>query len=614
MRICRICVENFRNFKHLDVKTGEQLVIVGENKVGKTNLLHALRLVLDPSLPDSVRQLRKTDFWDGLKGHLTKDTVIRVSVDLTDFEDDEDLLAILAEHIVEVEPLVARLTYLFRPKVNNPEYDPSSEVDYEFLVFGGDREENRIGYELRRRIPLDLMPALRDAEGDLAAWTRSPLRPLLNRATEAIDRHHLTTVSEKVREATGAVLDIPHKDDPQQKPLRALEKEVYKTIKDFVGERQALQTALGFSATDPEKLLQSIRLLIDGGKRTVGDASLGSANLLYITLLSIQINQLVAINERSHTFLAIEEPEAHLHPHLQRLVYRDFLSPRAHLADNKRGERRPQTLLLTTHSPHILSVAPLSSIVLLKAEKQKDEDGVEYTHTVGLSAGALKLDANEVADLERYLDVNRGELLFARGVILVEGTAEEYLVPAFASLHGYPLDEYGITVCSVSGTNFIPYVKLLGKQGFDIPFAVITDRDPRADGGEPLGKSRVMRLLKHISLEGQQASDGLENGWETMGKACGIFVNQHTLEIDLFDIASELVCSVLEELTENREAKARVQTWRQNPCALDQERFLKDIEEIGKGRFAQRLASRVKAVHCPSYIREAIEYVAAKCQ
>nr|WP_298980606.1 AAA family ATPase [uncultured Caldilinea sp.] len=109
MRICRICVENFRNFKHLDVKTGEQLVIVGENKVGKTNLLHALRLVLDPSLPDSVRQLRKTDFWDGLKGHLTKDTVIRVSVDLTDFEDDEDLLAILAEHIVEVEPLVARV-------------------------------------------------------------------------------------------------------------------------------------------------------------------------------------------------------------------------------------------------------------------------------------------------------------------------------------------------------------------------------------------------------------------------------------------------------------------------------------------------------------------------
>jgi putative ATP-dependent endonuclease of OLD family len=66
MRRSRIIIKNFRNFKSLDVKLGDHAVILGENKVGKTNLLFALRLILDPSLPDSTRRLRLDDFWDGL--------------------------------------------------------------------------------------------------------------------------------------------------------------------------------------------------------------------------------------------------------------------------------------------------------------------------------------------------------------------------------------------------------------------------------------------------------------------------------------------------------------------------------------------------------------------
>lgn len=62
MRLSRIIVKNFRNFKSLDVKLGEHAVVLGENKVGKTNLLFALRLILDPSLPDSSKRLRLDDF------------------------------------------------------------------------------------------------------------------------------------------------------------------------------------------------------------------------------------------------------------------------------------------------------------------------------------------------------------------------------------------------------------------------------------------------------------------------------------------------------------------------------------------------------------------------
>lgn len=66
MRLSRIAIKNFRNFKHLDVQLGEHAVVLGENKVGKTNLLFALRLILDPTLSDSQRRLRQEDFWDGL--------------------------------------------------------------------------------------------------------------------------------------------------------------------------------------------------------------------------------------------------------------------------------------------------------------------------------------------------------------------------------------------------------------------------------------------------------------------------------------------------------------------------------------------------------------------
>src|SRR6266498_3781586 len=166
MRISRLQIRNFRNFDALDLFLAGSVVIVGENKVGKTNLLHAIRLVLDPSLPESARQLQAEDFWDGLPRPLTRLDKITISIDLTDFEDNEDLVALLAEHLVEPEPMIARLTYLFRP-LETLEDEPTKEADYEFVLYGGDRLDNEFGYEIRKGLPLDLLPALRDAEGDI---------------------------------------------------------------------------------------------------------------------------------------------------------------------------------------------------------------------------------------------------------------------------------------------------------------------------------------------------------------------------------------------------------------------------------------------------------------
>src|ERR1700733_13750200 len=128
MRISRIIIKNFRNFEALDVKLGEHAVVLGENKVGKTNLLFALRLILDPSLPDSARRLRLEDFWDGLERPLKKEDVIEISAEFRGFEDNENLLAVLADHLLKTDPMVARITYLFRPMLGREEA-PKSEAD-----------------------------------------------------------------------------------------------------------------------------------------------------------------------------------------------------------------------------------------------------------------------------------------------------------------------------------------------------------------------------------------------------------------------------------------------------------------------------------------------------
>jgi len=302
------------------------------------------------------------------------------------------------------------------------------------------------------------------------------------------------------------------------------------------------------------------------------------------------------------TFLAIEEPEAHLHPHLQRLAFRDFLNSRNQEAEQ--GTASSQTILLTTHAPHIVSVSPLKSIVLLKKSEDRQS-------TVGVSTANLVIDDNTIRDLERYLDVNRGECVFAKGILLVEGLAEEFIIPALAKLLEYDFDQMGITVCSVGSTNFEPYIHLFGPNGFNIPFAVLTDRDPQ-EQGTYLGEQRIIRLLE-VLMDKAEFAQG--NNQELLGKAegCGLFLNNYTLEVDLFRSGwHQSIYSTLSALTTNNAAKERMNTWTSNPEQLDPIRYLKDIDKIGKGRFAQRLASIMEGGNCPDYIRGAITYVAER--
>jgi len=74
MRIERLTVRNFRNLGNIDLYLEPSTVIVGENQAGKSNLIHALRLILDANLSFADRQLGRGDFWDGLSGELKTTT------------------------------------------------------------------------------------------------------------------------------------------------------------------------------------------------------------------------------------------------------------------------------------------------------------------------------------------------------------------------------------------------------------------------------------------------------------------------------------------------------------------------------------------------------------
>ena len=591
MRISRIRIVNFANFERLDVVTGDSIVVVGENKAGKSNFIRALQLVLDPGLSERDRHLGLDDFWDGL-GEDKLGATVEVFVELTDFTDDPRLMAHLCDCVVEPgPPMVARLTYRFQPKARL-EGDPEGLADYEYVIFGGSDPDMAVGGVVRRMLPMDIQEALRDTEKDLANWRRSPLRPLIEELMTSVDDDAREAIQTAVNNAQAGVEALDEVGEVAER--------IGERLVALAGPQHAVPISLGVAPTQIDALLRGLRILIDGGARGIGEASLGTANLIFLALKCLELDRLVEEGQRDHTFFAVEEPEAHLHPHVQRLVYRYFLEAGTVANDGDAGANL--TTILTTHSPHVASVSPIRSIVLLRHD-------VDAGGSTGISAAEAPLEERDIADLQRYIDVNRGELFFARGMILVEGEAERFLLPAFAVALDMPLDVLGISVCSVGGTNFKPYAQLLGPDGLDIPHVVLTDLDPNGD--RPVrARRRIIELLRLVEDDG--GPDKLDDE-DLFARASehGYFVNGSTLEFELFDAGmGEAMMAVIEgEMRLSPDRRRAFERWIEDPDTLDEGKLMRWVERIGKGRFAQSLSRHVSAEICPDYIRSALEHI-----
>lgn len=590
MYLSNLRIRNFRNFETIDIPLKGNIVLLGENRVGKSNLLFAIRLVIDSTLPDSARQLKLSDFWDGCD--LSTAPQIEVHLDFADFDSDASLSALLTDFRIAEKPAVARLSYVFRKK-DDVAGEPRSGEDFEFFVYGGCQESRSIPSRVRRRIAMDMLDALRDAEAQLASWRNSPLRPLLEDAFSSLSREDLGRVASALESATETMETFP--------PIKSLEESLRGGIIDLAGSAHDLDARLRFAPTDPLRLMRSISMFIDNGKRGITEASLGSANVALISLKLAEFAWRREKNERNFSLLCIEEPEAHLHPQLQRAVFDKLFN---------NGEEM-QSLIVTSHSPTLASIAPLRSVIRLRR--------VQKGPTQAFSLAELPVTSDELDDIERYLTATRAELLFAKGVIFVEGDAEEVLIPSFAEAMGINLDELGITVCNVAGVNFEPYVKLAGSLGIRI--AVITDWDPLDGSRPPLGKTRAISIWdafcavrsERYKLTAADRAWFVDKGFEEcrdVWKQAGIFLSSQTFEVSLANTPGlkDALLNILDEQGFGALRSSRIASWRtgQNP---DPAQLLAMISDIGKGRLAAKLKKKAPGLAPPDYIAAAIQYV-----
>jgi putative ATP-dependent endonuclease of the OLD family len=180
-------------------------------------------------------------------------------------------------------------------------------------------------------------------------------------------------------------------------------------------------------------------------------------------------SELVHLNKKDWTGLRlalIEELEAHLHPQAQMQII-----------ESLQRELGLQ-IILTTHSPNLASKVKLDDLMIC-------HDSLVFP----MGKDSTALNASDHRFLECFLDVTKSNLFFARGVIMVEGWAEEILLPPLAKkmkkagLIAKDLTEAGVTVVNVGGTSFLRYSRIFvrkEKPMMDTPVAIVTDVDVAA--------------------------------------------------------------------------------------------------------------------------------------
>ncbi|NYT78804.1 AAA family ATPase [Alcaligenaceae bacterium] len=195
---------------------------------------------------------------------------------------------------------------------------------------------------------------------------------------------------------------------------------------------------------------------------------LGSNNLLFMACELL----LLAAESDGFPLLLIEEPEAHLHPQRQ-LRLMAFLQAQA---AKERADGQHIQIIVTTHSPSIASDLCLDNLVL-----------IERGRGFPLRKGATKLDNSDYSFLERFLDATKSNLFFARGVMIVEGDAENILMPVFARLLNRNFAEYGVSVVNVGGVGLGRYARIFMRTNpmedgiVSVPVACVTDLDVMPD-------------------------------------------------------------------------------------------------------------------------------------
>jgi putative ATP-dependent endonuclease of OLD family len=254
---------------------------------------------------------------------------------------------------------------------------------------------------------------------------------------------------------------------------------IYQRFKDNQIGLQIEQSKTEYIVNAIKPFLPHNRDSLSGDGFSLWQNSLGQNNLIYIATVLGDIKDQIKENKIPHFALLIEEPEAHLHPQLQLSLY-------SFLRDSSTSKN--SQLFITTHSPTLTSKVPLKNLILLDSQAYKLNEQFKDRITEEIVEDTVKDKKLTVSvfkfrrqQLERYIDVTKSQLLFAKAILFVEGISEELLISAFTAVQKYRLEDYRIELVNIGGTSFYPFIHLFNsnqsKKSISKPVSILTDND-----------------------------------------------------------------------------------------------------------------------------------------
>jgi len=643
MYISKVSLVNYRNFFNTKLLFSHGInTIIGENGSGKTNLFRAIRLLLDDSMRRSAIRLEENDFSRKLgdwRGHW-----IIISLEFDDVSQDEAIQSLFLHGVGSLEDtVVSKATYnlIFRPKdavrhslsllstsdvtglnriiseltindyetiltgkstadFNDPLFYKSLVGDFENVSFPSQLNPPEIGgrvppiLSMTNEISFTYVQALRDVVSDFRNNRTNPLLTLLKSKSGEIKQEDFDPIVSQVKVLNESIEGLSDVIDVRN--------DIKQTINDAVGDAYSPnELSIKSDLSDEaEQLFQSLKLFVsesvDGYEGAIHEMSLGGANLIYLTLKLLEFRY-QKINQSIANFLLIEEPEAHIHTHIQKSLFDKINYPNTQI-------------IYSTHSSHISEVSNVENInVLSKVGSQCEA----FQPTIGLTKP-------QIGFVQRYLDAIRSNLLFAKSVILVEGDAEEILIPVLIKkVLGISLDELGISIVNIRSTGFENIALLFHDERIRKKCSIITDLDDTffdtvvTSIDTPAIKKAKEKAIgsKESGLARKTALDALCTGNNWLEP----FYAPHTFEVDFIGAGnSNKFVNVLTDVYIDLPTidKSRTEL-KSSDIAIFGKRALTMASHSGKGWFALILAKEVDYdTTIPDYIIEAVLFAHGK--
>lgn len=443
---------NFRKYCAMaDGKPGLEIhfqegvnVLIGENDSGKTAIVDAIRYVLRTQSGEFI-QFEDKDFYQEPDGNRKDEFKIECVFDGINEQDAGLFWEWLSWNDDKTKYLLK--VWLYAKRKDN--------IIMPTFSAGIEGQAERMDSEARELLKVVYFKPLRDALTDMTHGYKSRLAQILGAhelfKTEKdvhgnIIKHKLETDYEKLKKEIENYFKVGGGGESITSEINSFLREHFLLNGD---PRSAEVKLAGGELTE---ILRLLDLIMEGNK-----SGLGTLNLLCIAAEMLLFN-----NQKKGLKLAlVEELEAHLHPQYQlRLI--EYIS----------SQQKNEQFILSTHSIALASKIKLASLIVLKG-----------TEALPMSPEYTLMKPADYKFLERFLDATKANLFFARGLIMVEGDAENLLIPAIAQLIGRNLYKYGVSVVNVGSTAYKRYVNIFKRKdgkSFGMPIAVVSDLDVRA--------------------------------------------------------------------------------------------------------------------------------------